>query len=179
LMAALGQVLPDDAVLVEESPSNRNDLRAHVWIRRPASFFATTSGGLGFAMPAAVGIKLAAPERPVVCLVGDGSALYAPQALWSAVQLGVPVTFVVVNNGRYAILESAARFARIDGLPSMELPGLDFLALARSFGCRAVRVSEPAELPGALAEAVRAGEPVLIDVVVDPAPIPLLSTEAT
>jgi benzoylformate decarboxylase len=179
LMAALAQALPDDAVLVEESPSNRNDLRAHVWIRRPASFFATTSGGLGFAMPAAVGIKLAAPERPVVCLVGDGSALYAPQALWSAVQLGVPVTFVVVNNGRYAILESAARFARIDGLPSMELPGLDFLALARSFGCRAVRVSEPAELPGALAEAVRAGEPVLIDVVVDPAPIPLLSTEAT
>jgi benzoylformate decarboxylase len=179
LMAALAQALPDDAVLVEESPSNRNELRARVWIRRPASFFATTSGGLGFAMPAAVGIKLAVPERPVVCLVGDGSALYAPQALWSAVQLGVPVTFVVVNNGRYAILESAARFGAVDGLPSMELPGLDFLALARSFGCRAVRVSEPAELPGALAEAVRAGEPVLIDVVCDPAPIPLLSTEAT
>ncbi len=179
LMAALARALPDDAVLVEESPSNRNDLRAHVWIRRPASFFATTSGGLGFAMPAAVGIKLAAPERPVVCLVGDGSALYAPQALWSAVQLGAPVTFVVVDNGRYAILESVARFGGIEGLPSMELPGLDLLALARSFGCRAVQVSEPAELPGALAEAVRAGEPVLVDVLVDPAPIPLLSTEAT
>jgi benzoylformate decarboxylase len=179
LMAALARALPDDAVLVEESPSNRNDLRAQVWIRRPASFFATTSGGLGFAMPAAVGIKLAAPERPVVCLVGDGSAMYAPQALWSAVALGVPVTFVVVNNGRYAILESAARFAGIDGLPSMELPGLDFLALAASCGCRAVRVSEPTQLPGALAEAVGAGEPMLIDVVVDPAPIPLLSTEAT
>jgi benzoylformate decarboxylase len=115
----------------------------------------------------------------VVCLVGDGSAMYAPQALWSAVALGVPVTFVVVNNGRYAILESAARFAGIDGLPSMELPGLDFLALAASCGCRAVRVSEPTQLPGALAEAVGAGEPMLIDVVVDPAPIPLLSTEAT
>jgi benzoylformate decarboxylase len=178
LMAALAGALPEDAVLVEESPSNRNDLRAHVWIRRPSSFFATTSGGLGFAMPAAVGIKLAAPERPVVCLVGDGSALYAPQALWSAVRLGAAVTFVVVNNGRYAILEAAARFGDIEGLPSMELPGVDFLALAASFGCRAVRVTEPTELPGALAQAVRAGEPVLLDVVVDPAPVPLISTEA-
>jgi benzoylformate decarboxylase len=164
--------------VVEESPSNRNDLRAQVWIRRPSSFFATTSGGLGFAMPAAVGIKLAAPERPVVCLVGDGSALYAPQTLWSAVQLGAAVTFVVVNNGRYAILESAARFGGIEGLPSMELPGVDFLALAASFGCHAVRISEPAELPGALSAALRGRVPVLLDVVVDPAPIPLISTEA-
>jgi benzoylformate decarboxylase len=179
LMAALARALPDDAVLVEESPSNRRDLRAHVWMRRPASFFATTSGGLGFAMPAAVGIKLAWPERPVVCLVGDGSALYAPQAVWSAVRLGAAVTFVIVNNGRYAILESAARFAGIQEMPSMELPGLDFLALAASFGCRAVRVADPAELPGALSTAVRASVPVLLDVIVDGAPIPLLSTEAT
>jgi benzoylformate decarboxylase len=178
LMAALARALPEDAVVVEESPSNRNDLRAQVWIRRPSSFFATTSGGLGFAMPAAVGIKLAAPERPVVCLVGDGSALYAPQTLWSAVQLGAAVTFVVVNNGRYAILESAARFGGIEGLPSMELPGVDFLALAASFGCHAVRISEPAELPGALSAALRGRVPVLLDVVVDPAPIPLISTEA-
>ena len=178
LMAALARALPEDAVLVEESPSNRNDLRAQVWIRRPASFFATASGGLGFAMPAAVGIKLASPERPVVCLVGDGSALYVPQALWSAVRLGAAVTFVIVNNGRYAILEAAARFAAIEGLPSMELPGLNFLSLAASFGCHTARVSEPAELPGALAAAFRATAPVLLDVVVDPAPIPLLATEA-
>jgi len=175
LMAALARALPEDAVLVEESPSNRNDLRAQVWIRRPSSFFATASGGLGFAMPAAVGIKLASPERPVVCLVGDGSALYAPQTLWSAAQLGAAVTFVIVNNGRYAILESAARFGGVEGLPSMELPGLDFLSLAASFGCEAVRVTEPWELPGALSTAVRSGAPMLIDVVTDPAPIPLLA----
>jgi benzoylformate decarboxylase len=130
-------------------------------------------------MPAAGGIKLAWPERPVVCLVGDGSALYAPQALWSAMRLGAAVTFVVVNNGRYAILESAARFGGIEHLPSMELPGLDFLALAASFGCHAVRVSEPTELPGALSAALRASVPVLLDVIVDGAPVPLLSTEAT
>jgi benzoylformate decarboxylase len=126
-------------------------------------------------MPAAVGIKLACPERAVACLVGDGSALYAAQALWSAVRLGTAVTFVVVNNGRYAILESAARFAGIEGLPSMELPGVDFLSLAASFGCHAVRIAEPAELPGALSAAMRSSVPVLLDVVTDPAPVPLLT----
>ena len=179
LMAALAHALPPDAVLVEESPSNRNDLRAQVWIRRPSSFYATASGGLGFAMPAVVGIKLASPERPVVCLVGDGSALYAPQTLWSAVRLGAAVTFVVVNNGRYAILESAARFGGIDGLPSMELPGVDFLSLAATFGCHAVRISEPAELPGALSAALRASVPVLIDVITDPTLAPLLAGGTT
>jgi benzoylformate decarboxylase len=177
LMGALARALPDDAVLVEESPSNRNDLRAHVRIRRPVSFFATASGGLGFAMPAAVGIKLALPSRPVVCLVGDGSAMYAPQTLWSAVQLRTAVAFVVVNNARYAILESAAQFAALEGLPSMELPGLDFIALAQSFGCRAVRVTDPSDLAPTLAKAIAGTDPMLIDVVVDPAPVPLLRSE--
>jgi benzoylformate decarboxylase len=174
LMAALAEVLPDDAVLVEESPSNRHELRRHVRIRRPASFFASASGGLGFAMPAAVGIKLAQPHRPVVCLVGDGSALYAPQALWSAVQLGTPVAFIVVNNARYAILESVAAFGGLEGVPSLELPGVDFLAAAASYGCPAIRVSEPDELADALAESINRPEPVLIDVMVDRAVPPLL-----
>jgi benzoylformate decarboxylase len=173
-MATLAVVLPDDAALVEESPSNRHDLRRHIRIRRPASFFATASGGLGFAMPAAVGIKLAQPERPVVCLVGDGSALYAPQTLWSAVQLGAPVTFIVVDNARYAILESVASFAGLEGVPSLELPGVDFLAAAASYGCPAVRVSDPGRLADTLEEAINRPEPVLIDVMVDRAVPPLL-----
>ncbi len=174
LMATLAEVLPDDAVLVEESPSNRHDLRRHVWMRRPASFFATASGGLGFAMPAAVGIKLAQPERPVVCLVGDGSALYAPQALWSAVQLGTPVTFIVVDNARYAILESVAVFGGLEGVPSLEVPGVDFLAAAASYGCPAVRVSDPEQLGETLGRAIGGPESMLIDVVVDRAVRPLL-----
>jgi benzoylformate decarboxylase len=173
-MATLAEVMPADAVLVEESPSNRHDLRRHVRIRRPGSFYATASGGLGFAMPAAVGIKLAQPGRPVVCLVGDGSALYAPQALWSAVQLGAPVTFVVVNNARYAILESVAAFGGLEGVPSLELPGVDFLAAAASYGCPAVRVSAPGELAGTLDQAINRAEPVLIDVMVDRRVPPLL-----
>jgi benzoylformate decarboxylase len=174
LMATLADALPDDTILVEESPSNRNDLRRHVWIRRPASFFATASGGLGFAMPAAVGIKLARPDRPVICLVGDGSALFAPQALWSAVQLGTPVAFIVVNNARYAILESVAAFGGLEGLPSLELPGIDLLAMAATYGCPAARVTDPGSLRDAIRSAVRGDQPMLLDVVVDPAVPPLL-----
>jgi benzoylformate decarboxylase len=174
LMVALAAALPDDAVLVEESPSNRPQLRARVHIRRPASFYASASGGLGFAMGAAVGIKLADPARPVVCLVGDGSALYVPQALWSAVQLGTAVAFIVVDNGRYGILESVASFGGIGGLPSMALPGINFSALAAAFGCRAIRVEDRRDLMPALAEAATTSEPLLVDVAIDPTPLPLL-----
>ncbi|MBV9803016.1 MAG: benzoylformate decarboxylase [Solirubrobacterales bacterium] len=174
LMATLAEVLPDDAILVEESPSNRHELRRHIRIRRPGSFFACASGGLGFAMPAAVGIKLARPERPVVCLVGDGSALYAQQAIWSAVQLGTPVSFIVVNNARYAILESVAAFGGLEGVPSLELPGVDFLAAAASYGCAAVRIDAPAELRTTLERALEDPRPVLIDVRIDRAVPPLL-----
>jgi benzoylformate decarboxylase len=174
LMAALGAAVPAGAVIVEESPSNRAELRRHVPIRRPASFFATASGGLGFAMPAAVGVKLADPSRTVVCLVGDGSALYGPQALWNAVQLGLGVVFVVVDNGRYAILDAVAQFGGLSDVPGLALPGLDFLALARSFGCRALRIADPERLPGALADALAGDGPVVLDVVIDPAAPPLL-----
>jgi len=176
LMATLAEILPADAVIVEEAPSHRHDFRRHIRIRRPGGFYATASGGLGFAMPAAVGIALADDSRPVVCVVGDGSALYAPQGLWSAVQLGTAVTFVVVDNARYAILESVADFSGLGGLPSLEVPGVDFVSLARSFGCPAVRVSAPAELRDALTTAIGDPRPWLVDVAVDPAAPPLLAS---
>jgi benzoylformate decarboxylase len=178
LMATLGELVSEDTVIVEESPSNRIAFRRHVPIRRPGGFYATASGGLGFAMPAAVGIKLADRSRPVVCVVGDGSALYAPQALWSAVQLRTPVCFVIVNNARYAILESAAQFAGLSNLPSFELPGIDLVSLAASLGCGAARVEDPTQLRDALARALGAEGPFVIDVAIDPATPPLLDEPA-
>jgi benzoylformate decarboxylase len=86
--------------------------------------------------------------------------------------------FVVVDNARYAILESAAQFAGLEGLPSLELPGIDFVSLARSFGCAAVRVQAPGDLHDALAEALELDSPCLIDVAVDPATPPLLTDPA-
>jgi benzoylformate decarboxylase len=175
VMHTIGAVLPPDALLVEESPSNRADFRRYIPIRGPASFFATASGGLGFAMPAAVGIKLARTSRTVVCVVGDGSAMYAAQALWSAVQLGAAVTFVVVNNGRYAILDSVARFSGFENLPGIELGGLDFVSLAKSYGCSAVRVARADDLAGTLSRAITDERPWVVDVLIDPAPPPLLA----
>ena len=125
-------------------------------------------------MPAAVGIKLATPERPVVCLVGDGSALYAPQALWSAVQLG---TAGHVHRGQQRALRDprvVAAFGGLEGLPSLELPGIDLLAMAATFGCPAARVIEPGELGDAIRSTIREDGPMLLDVVVDPAVPPLL-----
>jgi benzoylformate decarboxylase len=110
----------------------------------------------------------------VICLVGEGSALFVPQALWSAVRLKAPVTFIVVNNARYAILESAAAFGGLEGLPSLELPGVDVLAMAATYGCPAARVTDPSELRGAIEGAVRGEDPMLLDVVIDPAVPPLL-----
>jgi benzoylformate decarboxylase len=174
LMATLGRLIGPDTVIVEESPSNRADFRHHVRIRRPRSFFTTASGGLGFALPAAVGIKLADPSRQVVCVVGDGSALYVPQALWSAVQLGLAITVVIADNARYAILDSAARFTGLEGIPGLELPGIDFVSLAASLGCPAERVTAPADLGEALARALADDGPRLVDVALDPAAPPLL-----
>ena len=141
--------LSDDAVIVEESPSNRSDFRRHVPIRRPGGFYATPAAASGLRCRGG-GMQLADRSRPVVCLVGDGSALYGAQAAWSAVQLRTPVAFVVVNIGRYAILESAAQFGGLRELPSFELPGIDFVSLAASLGCEAARVEEPARLRDAL-----------------------------
>ncbi len=169
LMQTLGELLPPHAVLVEESPSNRAEMRRHVRIRQPASFYASASGGLGFALPAAVGIKLADPGRPVVCLVGDGSVLYAVQALWTAAQHGLAITVVIVGNGSYGILASFAKLAGVGPVPGLELDGLDFPALALGFGCRASSVTDPADLPGALAAALADDRPHVLHVAIDPA----------
>jgi benzoylformate decarboxylase len=169
LMQTLGELLPADAVLVEESPSNRAEMRRHVRIRRPSGFYASASGGLGFALPAAVGIKLADPGRPVVCLIGDGSAMYAVQALWTAARHGLAVTVVVVGNGSYAILASFARFAGLGEVPGLDLGGLDFGALARGLGCHSSSVADPAGLAGALAGALADDCPHVLHVLIDPA----------
>ena len=127
------------------------------------------SGGLGFAMPAAVGVALAKPGTRVICLIGDGSAMYSIQAIWSAVQLQLPVTFLVLNNGRYAALQDFAPvfgFGPGEIVPGTDLPGLDFVALAGGMGCAGVKVTAAAALAGALDAALAAPGPYLVDVIV-------------
>jgi benzoylformate decarboxylase len=130
----------------------------------PLGFVSAAMGGLGFALPAATGLKMALPERPVVAVVGDGSALYAIQALWSAVEYGVGALFVILNNGGYAVMDRLAE-RHEGGVPWPRVEHLDFGALAAGFGCPSHRVTTHDELLAALD--VEPDGPLLLDVVVE------------
>ncbi|MEV4756651.1 benzoylformate decarboxylase [Micromonospora sp. NPDC049559] len=157
LFAALAAAWPADGVLVTESPSNVKMLLRRLLINRPASYFSSASGGLGYGLPAAVGVALGerhtGRERPVLAVIGDGSFQYSPQALWTAAQHRLPIVFLVPVNHQYAILKSFAEFSRTPGVPALDIPGLDIPGIARGYGC-AARTVESAD---ALADALRTG----------------------
>ncbi|HEY8520537.1 MAG TPA: benzoylformate decarboxylase [Gammaproteobacteria bacterium] len=174
LMQTLAEVRPADAILVEESPSSRVTMQAYLPIDRPESFYTCASGGLGYSLPAAVGIALArGRERRVLGLFGDGSSMYAIQALWSAAQLRLPLTAVIVNNGGYAALDQFAGHFGIAKAVGTQLPDIDFVALAKSLGCEARRVERSAELADALRTALASPAPYVVDVRVTATPLEL------
>lgn len=175
VFAALSARLPADAVLVEETPSSRPQLQDMVPARAPLGFLSAAMGGLGFAMPAAMGFKLACPERPVVAVIGDGSSLYSCQSLWSAQRYRAGVLYVVLSNGGYAIMDALA--AEAGGQPPWpSFSDVDIGLLARSFGCPSVRVKTPDELARVLDDAIPTlasrSEPLLVDVTVQPVSAP-------
>jgi benzoylformate decarboxylase len=159
--------LPASAIVVEEAPSLHSTLH-DAGLLRPGRYFSAASGSLGYGLPAAIGAALAAPGRPIVALIGDGSSLYAIQALWTAAQERLPIAFVIVNNGGYGAMKAFGKLMTSGGAPSFEIPGVDFVGLAASFNVRGTRVSRAAAFPAALADAIDAGEPVLLDVALDP-----------
>ncbi|SCF35466.1 benzoylformate decarboxylase [Micromonospora viridifaciens] len=168
LFAALADRWPADGVLVQESPSNLAALRRRLRIRRPRSYFTMASGGLGFGLPAAVGIALAERDtgrgRPVVAVVGDGSLHYSVQALWTAAQLRLPLAVVVPVNHQYAILKAFAELKHTPGVPALDLPGLDVAAVARGYGCAAEVVESLDGLGPALNTALAADRPTVLPV---------------
>jgi benzoylformate decarboxylase len=149
VLHALAERLPPDAIVVEETPSSRPELHARLPARAPLGFLSAAMGGLGFALPGAIGVRMACPQRPVVAVVGDGSSLYAIQALWSAAHYGVGVLFVVLANGRYAIMDRLAERRGAPG-PWPAFDEVDVSGLARSLGCPALAVGERDELERAL-----------------------------
>lgn len=167
VLAELARLLPPETVLVEETPSSRPDLHALVPARRPLGFLSAAMGALGFALPGAVGVRMGAPERPVVAVAGDGSSLYQIQALWTAAHYRVGVLFVVLANGRYAIMDRLAEKAgRSAPWPAFEEVGI--AAAARSLGCPARRVSGydalRTELEGLLPELADRSGPLVLEV---------------
>jgi benzoylformate decarboxylase len=163
----IAQTLPKDAVVVEEGLTSTFSLLGFLPLRDAKSYFGLASGGIGFAMGGAVGISLALPDRPVVAIVGDGSAMYSVQALWTAAHLQLPITYVIPNNRGYRILkERLVSFRKTDRFIGMDLrePEIDFVALAQSLGVPASRISDPAQIAPALSAAVASGKPALLDV---------------
>ncbi|GAA4939592.1 benzoylformate decarboxylase [Nonomuraea thailandensis] len=174
VLRELAARLPHDVALIEEAPSARPDLHAMVPARTSFGFISAANGGLGFGLPAAVGLRMALPGRPVVAVVGDGSALYGVQALWSAAHYRVGALFVVLANGRYAVMDGLADRHGGGKGPWPPFDEVDMGALARSLGCPAQRIETYADLTGALDEVLptlAAREtPLLLDVVVSVAP---------
>ncbi|MBW8468291.1 MAG: benzoylformate decarboxylase [Thiobacillus sp.] len=160
-------------VVVEEAPGSRGDIQAHLPMAGADSFYTMASGGLGHGMPAAVGVALARQRLSqagrVIALIGDGSSMYSIQALYTAAQMNVPMTFVILNNRRYAALQDFAPvFGYAPGVKpaGTDLPNLDFLKLAQGQGMAAERAEAPDALASALERALRHPGPFLIEIVV-------------
>jgi benzoylformate decarboxylase len=173
LLHALSCAMPDNAALVEEAPSHRPAMQKFMPMRGQDSFYTMASGGLGYGLPAAVGMALGRPDRRTVCLVGDGSAMYSIQALWTAAQRNLPLTVVVINNAGYGAMRSFSQVMQVRNVPGLDLPDIDFVRIAQGLGCDAVRVSKSSELAPALARGLAHDGVSLIEVIVDSA-VPLL-----
>jgi benzoylformate decarboxylase len=173
VLHTLSTAMPADAVLVEEAPSHRPAMQNFMPMRGQDSFYTMASGGLGHALPASVGIALGRPGSRTVCLIGDGSAMYSIQALWTAAQRKLPLTVIVLNNSGYGAMRSFGQVMQVRNVPGLDLPDIDFVKIAEGLGCGAVRVTKSSELAPALKRALAHAGASLVEVMVDSA-VPLL-----
>jgi benzoylformate decarboxylase len=174
LMHAIGETLPPEAVVIDESVSSSAGLRQFLRSNDPQSFFGLRGGGIGWGLPATIGAKLALPDRPVVGLIGDGSAMYTCQALWTAAHESVPAVFVIINNASYRILKQRANAmrghaAQTDLYVGMDLvhPRVDYVALARSLGVDADRATTIPQACDLIKRGIASQGPTLVDVQMD------------
>jgi benzoylformate decarboxylase len=168
VMSILKEHLPENAVVVLESPSSTLALRNQLRISKPNSYFFGCGGGLGFGLSAAVGIQIAEPDRPVVCVLGEGSVQYAVAAFWTAAAYDAPVTFLVLRNEEYAILKWFAEVEQVAGSPGLDLPALESAKIAAGYGIESRTARSAGEVEAELAEALAAAEPRLVEVPVQP-----------
>jgi benzoylformate decarboxylase len=176
LMHALSTAMPKDAALVEEIPSHRPAMQKFMPMPGQDSFYTMASGGLGYSLPAAIGMALGRDDRHTVCLIGDGSAMYSIQALWTAAQRKLPLTVVVINNAGYGAMRSFSQVMQVRNVPGLDLPGIDFVKIAEGMGCEAVRVAKSSELAPALSRALAHKGVSLVEAIVDSA-VPMLYTQ--
>jgi len=164
LLQQIAALRPPGSIIVEEAPSSRGSMHDYLPIVAKDGFYTCASGGLGHGLPAAVGVALGRPGEKVIAIIGDGSAMYAIQGLWSAAQLNLPIAFVVIRNGGYEALHEFAGHFGLHEIVGSRLPQLDFCALAEAQGMQAVLVSRVDELDRVLQAAFRSERPILVEV---------------
>jgi benzoylformate decarboxylase len=169
VLDAIANRLDERAILIEESPSSRPELLERTVARAPLGFVANANGGLGFGITSAIGLRMGAPDRPVVAVLGDGSAMYSIQSLWTAARYGVGVLLVVMSNGRYAVMDHlAGAYGGEGSWPGFENVRIE--PIARGLGCPARRIETHGELIATLDEVMPGladrSEPLLLDVAV-------------
>ncbi|GAB1438511.1 benzoylformate decarboxylase [Providencia sp.] len=178
LFRTLREVSPENTILVEESPSNLGELHQAWPVTLPDSFYTFASGSLGWNLPASVGIALAERDsgrhRPVMAVIGDGSMQYSIQGLWSAAQHNLPIVFIIPKNNEYAILKSFAVLEETPGVPGLDIPGLDIVALGKGYGCTALRAQTIEEVKKACQDAFNRNGPTVIEVPILPSIPPLI-----
>jgi benzoylformate decarboxylase len=170
LMARISEAIPGNAIVVEEAVSSAAGLARVLHSNGPQSYYGLASGGLGFGLAGAIGISLAHPGRPVVAVIGDGSAMYSIQGLWTAAHLQLPITYIIVNNRSYRIIKDRlVALRKTDAFLGMDLrdPAIDFLALGASMGLRTARVTDPAAIDATIIRMMTGAGPSLIDVIVE------------
>lgn len=173
LMMRIADCIPADAIIVDEGLTTSKNLLHFLPHRDRYSYFGMVSGGIGWGIAAAVGVQLAQPNRRVVAISGDGSAMYSPQALWTAAHLELPILFLIFNNQGYRILkERLLAFHGNDQYIGMNLrePSIDFTGLATSFGMRAKKITETAQFEAAFKPAVISDAPCLFEIMLQPGP---------
>ncbi|MGB3681474.1 MAG: benzoylformate decarboxylase, partial [Rubrobacteraceae bacterium] len=166
-MHAISEALPEGAVISDESTSSKGTLYEHIRVDEPDGHHTSAAGGLGFCLPASVGLKLALPDRAVVCVIGDGSSMYSIQALYTAAQYKVAVPILVINNSGYSILKGFRDAIGIQDVPGLDLPDIDIVQIARGYGCEGESVEDPGELPAALERALASEGPYVVNILVD------------
>jgi benzoylformate decarboxylase len=174
LIKELAAVLDPATILVDEVWSNRRILQQMINFSRSKSYFRGSGPSIGWGLPGSLGIKLALPDRNVVAIVGDGSAIWSIQSLWTAASLGISVTFIILNNKSYGLIKGAAlqymkehfKNGKLVGV-ELQPPSIDFCQLAKALGIQAQKVEHPDKLRAALSFAITSGKPNLLEVVVD------------
>jgi len=167
VFAELARSLTPDTAIVEEAPSHKDAFRAHVPLGLVTEYFAMSSGGLGFALPAAAGLALSGRFDRVIAVIGDGSTMYSTQALWTIAQRALPVTLIILNNGGYGAMRSFSRILNSGPVPGIDISGLDFCEIAHGHGVPAAPATTQQMFVQALAKAQISNGPFLIEAQVE------------